>query len=278
MTRSASETARPPSLSQTTKTLRRTPMAATDSYDFIVIGCGAAGLSAALSCIAAAKEQGRKPRVAVLESAPAKQRGGATRWTTARFRAREDFSLDPLFVAKVGKLSKGLADLDYCRVLEREVPETLRLLEAHGVKLLHFGPPVAMGVEHEITPDGGGKAIVEALASSLEKTGAAEILYRTEAVRLSLADDGRVEGVVVRGEDGLLRTVSARARPAVARARIGLQSRRRHHNGDGDRRRHVGAVRHATHRAGRPPHVEARCLYLRSSVRHRRQRERRALL
>ena len=186
-------------------------MAATDSYDFIVIGCGAAGLSAALSYIAAAKEQGRKPRVAVLESAPAEQRGGATRWTTARFRAREDFSLDPLFVAKVGKLSKGLADLDYCRVLEREVPETLRLLEAHGVKLLHFGPPVAMGVEHEITPDGGGKAIVEALASSLEKTGAADVLYRTEAVRLSLADDGRVEGVVVRGEDGLLRTLNARA-------------------------------------------------------------------
>ena len=89
--------------------------------------------------------------------------------TTARFRACEDFSLDPLFVGKVEKLSKGLADLDYCRVLEREVPETLRLLEKHGVKLLHFGPPVAMGVEHEITPDGGGTAIVEALASALEK-------------------------------------------------------------------------------------------------------------
>jgi tricarballylate dehydrogenase len=174
-------------------------MAATDSYDFIVVGCGAAGLSAALSYIAAAKTQGRTPRVAVLESAPAEQRGGATRWTTARFRACEDFSLDPLFVGKVEKLSKGLADLDYCRVLEREVPETLRLLEKHGVKLLHFGPPVAMGVEHEITPDGGGKAIVEALASALEKTGAADILYRTEAVRLSLGADGRVEGVVVRG-------------------------------------------------------------------------------
>src|SRR6202451_1958313 len=186
-------------------------MAAADSYDLIVVGCGAAGLPAALSYIAAAKEQGRKPRIAVLESAPAEQRGGATRWTTARFRAGEDFSLDPLFVAKVGKLSKGLADLDYCRVLEREVPETLRLLEAHGVKLLHFGPPVAMGVQHEITPDGGGKAIVEALASSLEKTGAAEILYRTEAVRLNLGAGGRVEGVVVRGEDGLLRTLHARA-------------------------------------------------------------------
>lgn len=184
---------------------------AKDSYDFIVVGCGAAGLSAAISYIETGKGQGRTARVAVLESAPAEQRGGATRWTTARFRAREDFSLDPLFVGKVEKLSKGLADLDYCRVLEREVPNTLRFLEAHGVKFLHYGPPVAMGVEHEITPDGGGNAIVEALANSLEKSSRAEILYRTEAVRLFLGAGGRVEGVVVRGDDGLLRTLNARA-------------------------------------------------------------------
>ncbi len=182
-----------------------------DSYDFIVVGCGAAGLSAAVSYIDAAKKEGRTPRVAILESAPKDQRGGATRWTTARFRAREDFSLDPLFVGKVEKVSKGLADLEYCRVLEREVPNSLRFLEAHGVKLLHYGPPVAMGVEHEVTPDGGGKAIVDALVNAVEKTGCAEILYQTEAVRLSVAGDGRVKGVVVRGEDGLLRTLTARA-------------------------------------------------------------------
>ena len=114
----------------------------------------------------------------MLESAPKDQRGGATRWTTSRFRAREDYSLDPLFVGKVQKVSKGLADIEYCRILEREVPNTLRFLEAHGVKLLHYGPPVAMGVEHEVTPDGGGRAIVDALANSLEKSADAEILYK----------------------------------------------------------------------------------------------------
>jgi len=182
-----------------------------DNYDLIVVGCGAAGLSSAISYIDTARKDRRTPRVAVLESAPKDQRGGATRWTSARFRAREDFSLDPLFVGKVERVSKGLADLDYCRVLEREVPTTLRFLEAHGVKLLHYGPPVAMGVEHEVTPEGGGKAVVEALAASVEKTGSADILYETEAVRLSVAGDGRVEGVVARGEDGLLRTLNARA-------------------------------------------------------------------
>jgi tricarballylate dehydrogenase len=111
----------------------------TDNYDLIVVGCGAAGLSAAVSYIETTKEQGRAPRVAVLESAPQDQRGGATRWTTARFRAREDYSLDPLFVGKVQEASKGLSDIEYCRVLEREVPNTLRFLETHGVKLLHYG-------------------------------------------------------------------------------------------------------------------------------------------
>ena len=42
--------------------------AATDSYDFIVVGCGAAGLSAAIGYITAARQQGRTPRVAVLET------------------------------------------------------------------------------------------------------------------------------------------------------------------------------------------------------------------
>ena len=153
--------------------------ASADGYDFIVVGCGAAGLSAAVTYIETAKQQGRAPRIAVLESAPKEQRGGATRWTTARFRAREDFSLDPLFVGKMEKVSKGLSDLEYCRVLEREVPTTLRFLEGNGVKLVHYGPPVAMGVEHEVTPEGGGKAIVEALVTSLEKTGRADILYQT---------------------------------------------------------------------------------------------------
>ena len=59
-------------------------MTASDRYDFIVVGCGAAGLSAAISYVAAAKGQGRKPRIAVLESAPAEQRGGATRTAGAR--------------------------------------------------------------------------------------------------------------------------------------------------------------------------------------------------
>jgi len=54
-----------------------------NAFDIIIVGCGAAGLSAAVSYAEAAKAEGRKPRIAVLECAPKEERGGATRWTSA---------------------------------------------------------------------------------------------------------------------------------------------------------------------------------------------------
>lgn len=181
------------------------------SYDLVVIGCGAAGLSAAIGYVHGVRALGRRPSVAVLEAAPKDSRGGATRWTTARFRANEDFTLDPFFIGRMEEVSRGLADLDYCRAFEKEVPSTLRFLQEHGVELLHFGPPVAMNVAHEVTPNGGGRAIVEALSAWIDAAEGADILYETEAVRLTAADDGRVNGVVVRGGDGLLTTLGARS-------------------------------------------------------------------
>jgi tricarballylate dehydrogenase len=180
-------------------------------YDLIIVGCGAAGLSAGISYMARATAERRKARVVILESAPREERGGASAWTTARLRARADFSLDPNFVGKMERISKGLSDLDYCRKLESEVPHSLRFLESHGVELLHFDPPVAMGVTHEVTPKGGGRAMVDALAKVVDATDGIEIRYRSEAIRLSQSGEGRVDGVVVRGADGLLETLHGRA-------------------------------------------------------------------
>jgi tricarballylate dehydrogenase len=57
----------------------------------------------------------------------------------------------------------------------------------------------------------GGVGIVDSLAAVVDRTPGAAILYETEAVRLSLSPDGGVDGVVVRGADRLLRTLTARA-------------------------------------------------------------------
>ena len=150
--------------------------------------------------------------MAVVERAPEEERGGATRYTSSWFRITEDRRLDPGFVALMESVSGGLADLDYCRTLEREVPATLDFLEGHGVEVIYARSPLPnRHAGGGGTPVGGGAGIVEAFAGILERTDGVELIYETEAVRLSVAGDGRVDGVVVRGRDGLLRTLGAGA-------------------------------------------------------------------
>ncbi len=192
------------------------------TYDLIVLGCGAAGLSAAVSHAAEAGAQGRQARIAVLERASREGRGGATRWTSSWFRITEDRRLDPAFVEQMAEVSGGLADLDYCRTLEAETARTLGFLESNGVELVYFKQPFAnrntgggLGM-----PARGGVGIVDGLAETVDRTPGSDILYDTEAVRLSLSAEGRVDGVMVRGRDGLLRKLSA---PAVVIACGGFE-------------------------------------------------------
>ena len=177
------------------------------AYDLVVVGCGGAGLSAAVAYIEAA---GPDARVAVLERAAEADRGGSTRWTTAGLRVDQDFVLDPRWVGRVQEVSKNLADIEYCLAFEREIPNTGEFLKDHGVELLYGEPPVE-GMTKTARPNGGGLAIVDALARHVDAAPNASIHYQTEAVRLSLSDEGRVDGVVVRGPDGLLKTLHAQS-------------------------------------------------------------------
>lgn len=188
--------------------MRATPA----DYDVIVIGCGAAGLAAAVSFCTHALEAGRKPRVAVLERASREQRGGATRWTGSWFRVTEDRRLDPKFCDDMALLSSGCADLQYCRTLERETPATLAFLERHGVAWRYFKQAFANtntggGLA---APIGGGAAIVDGLAAVIDRTEGAEILYDAEAIALHTSTEHRVDGVRVR-RHGAEQQLAARA-------------------------------------------------------------------
>lgn len=196
-------------------------MSDSEIFDFIIIGCGAAGLSAAVSHAEAGRAADRAPRIAVLECAPAADRGGATRWTTAGMRGTLDAGLDPFWVGLVADLGKGLADPDICRTLEDETRATFGFLRNHGVEFIEHESAVAHTIYGKMSlPNGGGYAIVENLARCFEATGLGRIYYETQAVRLALSTDGRIEGVVVRGPDGLLRTMKA---PAVVLACGGFE-------------------------------------------------------
>ena len=183
----------------------------TEDFDLVVVGCGGAGLSAAVSYIETAASVGHQARVVVLERAPESERGGSTRWTTAGLRVDDSYTLDPRWVGRMQEVSRQLADLEYCRTFEKEVPATCRFMVDHGVELLFQPSPFPGGHSQVGRPNGGGHAIVDALAEHVEQAPGGEIRYRTEAVRLSLSDEGRVDGVIVRNPAGLLETLHARA-------------------------------------------------------------------
>jgi tricarballylate dehydrogenase len=170
-------------------------------YDLVVIGCGAAGLAAA---VAYADQVGQDARVAVLERATREGRGGATRWTSSWFRITADRQLDPSFIPMMERVSGGKADLEYCRVFASEVPATFDFLDRHGVPWIYFEQPFAnrntgggLGM-----PVPGGVALVDTLAKVIDDLPNAAIHYQTEAVALSTHGDGRVTGVHVRGPEG----------------------------------------------------------------------------
>jgi len=170
-------------------------------HDLVVIGCGAAGLAAA---VAYADEVGPQARIAVLERAPREGRGGATRWTSSWFRITADRQLDPGFVAMMERVSGGRADLEYCRVFSSEVPATFDFLDRHGVPWIYFEQPFAnrntgggLGM-----PAAGGVTLVDTLAKVVDGLPNAKIHYHTEAVALSANSEGRVSGVHVRDRVG----------------------------------------------------------------------------
>ncbi|PJN04073.1 succinate dehydrogenase/fumarate reductase flavoprotein subunit [Streptomyces sp. CB01201] len=191
-----------------------------DTYDLVVVGFGAAGLSAALSFAEATESHEVPTRIAVLERATREERGGATRWTGAFLRITQDRRLDTDWPEHMDRVSGGLADIEYCRTVERETPQTLSFVEKHGVEIAFEDFPLphtfdggTPSMVPPASPRGGGASIVEHLGSALENDARVEIRYETEALRLTTTEDGTVDGVVVRDAEG--RTQRLRARSVI---------------------------------------------------------------
>ncbi len=185
--------------------------------DVVVVGCGIAGLSAAV-----AAQQGGA-RVLVLERAPQDERGGNTRYTGAWLRMKsvdevsDDFSehfavnaggfLDPSLVHETAKdrenwppnlRAMSFADPEVVATFAEEAPPTLRWLQGMGVRFEKLEVPFLTSVQPRMAPHGGGFALVEALATEFENKGGV-IHYHTAAQALIQNDEGAVIGVRATG-------------------------------------------------------------------------------
>lgn len=182
---------------------------AEEPADLLVVGCGAGGLTAALAFVEESERNGRTPRVTLLERAPHAERGGATRWSWVNLNVDSNGVVDPEVIQRILAAHPDV-DEAYFRVIEREGAATVAWLEAHGVSIAHQRPPFAMAQDYGAMV-GGGASLVEAFCGLLESRPGVEILYDTEAVRLTADESGRVNGVIVRGQDGLTRRLAADA-------------------------------------------------------------------
>ena len=175
-------------------------------FDVVVVGCGVAGLSAAV----AAAEAGAA--VAVLERSTYDERGGNTRYTTAAIRMKSDdavsddfesafldncgYHVQPDFAASTvldyanwSPLVRAAAftDPELISFFADSAPPTIAWLKAHGVK---FGGIGFYGLTPRASPriaiSGGGLHLIEVMTAHADE-------HRRQIL---LRDDGAGSGAV----------------------------------------------------------------------------------
>lgn len=178
-------------------------------YDVIVVGFGAAGLTAALSARRALGETGR---VLILERATRAERGGNTKWTGAYLRLADEYTPADGLLEDAAAFSEGHADIEYWQTLLSLLPETMEWLQEMGLRFQPKATNFLSKARPRLLPVGGGEAIVRILGDTAERRGI-QTRYRATATRLAQDADGAVGGVVIRGYDG--RETSLRARAVI---------------------------------------------------------------
>jgi len=183
--------------------------------DVAVVGCGVAGLSAAI----AASEKGA--RVIVLERSPKDVRGGNSRYSDANFRMSSETEISDDFEESLVRQSVGFihpklvqltlkpydqwppilkaygfTDPELISAFSDGVPYVVGWLKGLGIGFLEVLPFISSRLEKRIAPSGGGEALVETLAEVAERKGVT-FLYETTARSLIQNKKGEIRDVKV---------------------------------------------------------------------------------
>lgn len=170
-----------------------------EQFDIVIVGAGGAGLSAAVE----AYEQGAN-NVLVLEKMSFA--GGSTTMafggfncTTSRFMDAQGKEETPIMlVDRIVKNGLGYAQADMAAVVAMETPDVISWLDGFGSEwgLIRYS-------DLHCPSDGTipGVELIKVLKEQVEKSGI-EIRYNSPATELLADEEGRVNGVKVKGPDG----------------------------------------------------------------------------
>lgn len=167
-----------------------------EPWDVVVVGHGAAGLSAAAAFIEA--YQGDSPRVAILDRQPYDGRGGSTAWTTAGFRIDDSAQLRADWGQIVQETAGHEVSDGYIEALYEHASETLNWIRKRGVRVVRSGVSMpGMNGRHGYSIEGGGRSFVNAFTQLVTSQGVVGV-YGPEALQLLRDGQGPVSGVRVR--------------------------------------------------------------------------------
>lgn len=177
--------------------------------NIVVVGHGAAGLTAALAAAEEARALDVPVQITVIERAAEGQHGGNTRFTPCYMRLEAPDRLSPGFVDDMMAVSGGRNDRAYFETLAAEAPATMLWMQQHGIAFhnpvyyLSVGPP-------RIQPIGGGETIVRELTRAAKAAGV-EFLYERHALKLDCTADAAVRGVEIMSKFGARSVLQADA-------------------------------------------------------------------
>jgi tricarballylate dehydrogenase len=173
----------------------------------VIVGHGAAGLTAALAASEEARATGNAVDLTVVERSVEGEHGGNTRFTPCYMRLEAPGRLSPGFVDDMIAVSSGQNDRAYFEKLAEEAPATMMWMQTHGIEFhnpvyyLSVGPP-------RIQPIGAGESIIRELTRAAKEAGV-RFRYGCLAETLERGGSGRMTGLRITDTDGRSETIAA---------------------------------------------------------------------
>jgi tricarballylate dehydrogenase len=162
-------------------------------HKLIVIGQGAAGLSAALSAAEIARACNAPTTITLIDKASEAHAGGNTRWSPSYMRMASPTHMEQSFVEDMQEATGHRGSEAYFKRLALEAPATIYWLTAHGLEFIQPTYYLAKG-PRRIQPSGGGPAIKN-LARAAKQAGIA-FCFDCTACRI-VSQGSRITGLAV---------------------------------------------------------------------------------